>query len=185
MWRFLFSPGLVSVGAVAGVLMPSADRVGRLFPLTVASVLAPGSIDLAKTLVEADAWFASVEATARAALDPELDLDAFDERINAIMFPAANIFPVKSGGEPGRTMPAESKDMRAIHSRLGREQDRAVEASITQLRAEFGREIEPRALWLTKGSRAFGEWVLASAGLPQGEQFCALLDGDWPGHGWT
>jgi len=182
-WRFLLSPGLVTVGALAGVLMPSADRVGRLFPLTIASVLEPGSLDLAKTLVEADAWFASLEAAARAALDPALDLDAHDERIEAIVFPAGNIAPLKPGSEPVQTQPAESIRMRAVHARVGPEQDQPAEASIARLRARVGGA--PCALWLTRSSKVFGEWALATAGLPQDEQFCAMLDGDWPGHGWS
>lgn len=184
-WRFMLSPGLVTGGALAGVLMPSADRVGRLFPLTIASVLTPGSVDLAKTLVEADAWFATLEAAARAALDPALDLDAYDERINAIVFSAGNIVPLEPAGEPVRTQLAESVRTRAIHARVGLEPDRPLEASIAQLRARFGGETEPGALWLTRSCRVFGEWALATAGLPQDEQFCAMLDGDWPGHGWS
>lgn len=183
LWRFLISPGLVTVGALAGVLMPSADRVGRLFPLTLASVLAPGSVDLAKTLVEADAWFAALEAAARAALDPALDLDAYDERIGAIVFPAGKFVLLQPGSEPVRTQPAEPMRMRALHARVGPEQECPAEASIARLRARFGGA--PCALWLTRSSKDFGEWALATAGLPQDEQFCAMLDGDWPGHGWS
>ena len=35
-WRFLLSPGLCGNQAVAGIMMPSVDRVGRYYPLTVA-----------------------------------------------------------------------------------------------------------------------------------------------------
>ena len=40
-WRFTLSPGTAGEGAVVGVLMPSVDRVGRNFPLTLAAS-APG-----------------------------------------------------------------------------------------------------------------------------------------------
>lgn len=189
LWRFLVSPGVLTGGALAGVLMPSADRVGRLFPLTLASVLAPGGVDLMKTLLEADAWFAAIEALARAALDPALDLDAYDERIRAMPFRAGNIVPGKAGSGSGR--PAESSGTRAIYERVGPEraesaqEDGSAEAALARLRARFGAQAEPGALWLTRSSPAFGEWVLASAGLPQAEQFCAMLDGDWQGHGWS
>ena len=34
-WRFACAPGLLGPLASAGVLVPSVDRVGRYFPLTV------------------------------------------------------------------------------------------------------------------------------------------------------
>ncbi len=32
-WRFLLSPGVCGNKAVAGIMMPSVDRVGRYYPL--------------------------------------------------------------------------------------------------------------------------------------------------------
>lgn len=42
-WRFLLAPGALTAGspAIAGVLMPSVDNVGRYFPLTLVHML-PG-----------------------------------------------------------------------------------------------------------------------------------------------
>ncbi len=33
-WRFVFSPGLVTPSAWVGLMLPSVDAVGRYFPLT-------------------------------------------------------------------------------------------------------------------------------------------------------
>jgi type VI secretion system protein ImpM len=184
-WRFLLSPGLLTEGAVAGVLMPSADRVGRSFPLTIASVFAPGDVDLANTLVAADAWFLSLEAAAAVALDPALDLDAYDEHINALVFPAGRIVPLDSASKAARTQPGDAVRMRAIHARLESGQESSPAESISRLGARLDPEAGPRALWLTRSSAAFGHWALATAGLPQHELFCAMLDGDWPAHGWS
>ena len=41
LWRFALGPGLCETRAYAGVMMPSVDRVGRYFPLTVATPLPP------------------------------------------------------------------------------------------------------------------------------------------------
>jgi len=184
-WRFLLSPGLAAAGAVAGVLIPSADRVGRLFPLTLATVLAPTCVDLAKTLIAAEAWFASLEAAAGAALDPALDLDAHDERIKAIVFPADDVVRLEPGGGVAPMRPDESVGARAVHARLELGDDGPAEEAILRLRGRLAKETEPCALWLTRGSEPFGEWALATAGLPPDEQFCAMLDGDWQGHGWS
>ena len=183
-WRFMLAPGIVSEAALAGVMMPSADRVGRMFPLTIASALAPRGVDLAETLFEAEAWFVSIEAVARAALDPGLDLDTYDERIGATVFPAGNVVPLKTG-EPARAQPVEAIGLRAIHARIGPGQELRAQASIDRLRAWYGRQTAPCALWLTRGSKTFGDWALASTGLPEGEQFCAMMDGDWQQHGWS
>ena len=36
LWRFVLPPGICGESAWAGVMMPSMDRVGRYFPMTVA-----------------------------------------------------------------------------------------------------------------------------------------------------
>jgi type VI secretion system protein ImpM len=184
-WRFLLAPGLAATGAVAGVLMPSADRVGRLFPLTIASVFGPARVDLVKTLIEAEAWFAALEAAAVAALDPALDLDLYDERLKAMVFPAGNIVRLKSDSGADRMQPDKSVRMHAVHARLEPGQDGLPEETILRLRERLVKEAGPCALWLTRSSKPFGAWALATAGLPQDEQFCAMLDGDWQGHGWS
>lgn len=42
-WNFRLPPGACGEAAVAGVMLPSHDAVGRLFPLTIASMLSPGA----------------------------------------------------------------------------------------------------------------------------------------------
>ena len=184
-WRFLLSPGIAAEGAVAGVLMPSADRVGRLFPLTIASVLDPARVDLAKTLIAAQAWFAALEAVAGASLDPALDLDAYDERIKAIVFPADDVIRLEPGSGVAPMPKDESAPTPAVHARLEPGDDGPAEEAILRLRERLVKETEPLAFWLTRSSKPFGQWALATAGLPSDEQFCAMLDGDWQGHGWS
>lgn len=47
-WRFLLPPGVCGTGAVAGLWLPSTDKAGRLFPLTLA-VTAPSWQALSET----------------------------------------------------------------------------------------------------------------------------------------
>ena len=62
-WRFRLPPGICGEDAVAGLLLPSRDRVGRHFPITLAAVLS-GSAK-----APSRAWYASLEAAGRAALE--------------------------------------------------------------------------------------------------------------------
>ena len=58
-------------------MMPSVDRVGRYFPLTVCSRLAmiPDTIEGADSLLD---WLGTLEGAALGALDPEASLDDFE-----------------------------------------------------------------------------------------------------------
>ncbi|AWK85934.1 type VI secretion system-associated protein TagF [Azospirillum thermophilum] len=62
-WRFALAPGLCGSLPLAGILMPSSDRVGRLYPLTIAAAL-PRPMALAEAPVACAGWFARAEAVA-------------------------------------------------------------------------------------------------------------------------
>ena len=65
-WRFTLTAWLVGRHAVAGVMMPSVDRVGRAFPLSLA---APISVDGAEVHLAMTEGFAALEAVALEALE--------------------------------------------------------------------------------------------------------------------
>ncbi len=80
--RFWVSPGVVDALAWGGLLMPSADRTGRRFPLTVAQPMAT----LAHALA-ARRWFSSVVAAMRFTQGHEHTLDDFEECLGALLPP--------------------------------------------------------------------------------------------------
>ncbi len=59
-WRFALPAGACGPDPVAGVMLPSADQVGRRFPLTLAALLPAGSAP------PPDAWFDAIENAAQA-----------------------------------------------------------------------------------------------------------------------
>jgi len=79
--RFLAGPG--SFGGSAGIVLQSADRVGRQFPLSVVARLPEAPLKLAY----ADAWFESIEAPALAAQRGELTPDELDAALTALPVP--------------------------------------------------------------------------------------------------
>jgi type VI secretion system protein ImpM len=83
LWRFALAPGVCGPQAWAGVMMPSVDRVGRCFPLTLAA-----GIDGAQSLPDFQhlhaGWFARLEALALSSLDAGFDLDRFDAALQAL-----------------------------------------------------------------------------------------------------
>jgi type VI secretion system protein ImpM len=69
-WRFALPAGACGPDAVAGVMLPSRDQVGRRFPITLAALLAPGAAPPA-----AD-WFDALEGAALAGRAGQADADA-------------------------------------------------------------------------------------------------------------
>jgi type VI secretion system protein ImpM len=78
-WRFVLTEGLCGRDAYAGLLLPSVDRVGRYFPLTI---VARWAVFPLETACNQERWFESAEALALHALEAAtLDFDDFDRAV--------------------------------------------------------------------------------------------------------
>ena len=78
-WRFRLAAGICGPDAVLGVMLPSVDRVGRYFPLTLAALFGPGCRPPA--CAHATAWLDRCECAGRSALED----DATPETLSALM----------------------------------------------------------------------------------------------------
>jgi type VI secretion system protein ImpM len=70
-WRFILPPGLCGARAAVGLTMPSVDKVGRYFPLTLAALPETGT-PVAEDWTE---WLDDAEAVGRLALDEDAPPD--------------------------------------------------------------------------------------------------------------
>jgi type VI secretion system protein ImpM len=86
-WRFALPDGACGPAAVLGLWLPSVDRAGRHFPLTLAT-LAPGAGTDALATAGA-AWLDAAEAAALDALEQILQPEALTARLDATPPPAA------------------------------------------------------------------------------------------------
>jgi type VI secretion system protein ImpM len=77
--RFWLGPGVLDGGAWAGLVMPSVDRVGRHFPLTIATP----SGSLASALA-ARHWFNALDTAARSMLDVDRTIEDFEEALTRV-----------------------------------------------------------------------------------------------------
>jgi type VI secretion system protein ImpM len=176
-WRFVLPGGMYSKPGWVGLMLPSVDRVGRYFPLTLAAPLHHESIDLTASLAAALPWLDSLEALALEALTPELDFDVFDQRLAALALPA---------GLPAAAVPSD--DTVPLGAAAPTFQVWTFENgdSVTRVLAEPSRALRAAStLWLTPGGDTLPPSVAACAGPISGERFCALLDGRWAEHSWT
>jgi len=86
-WRFALTPGACGPDAVIGLWMPSVDRVGRYYPLTIAAVAsntdAPALIRHGRGLLDA------AECAGRKAVEQELAPDQLAAHLAAAAAPPA------------------------------------------------------------------------------------------------
>ena len=80
-WRFILMPDVCGNTKLwTGILMPSIDKVGRHFPLTIATEIEPYPQALL-SLLSAQAWYAALEQASLASLDLNITGDDLDQSL--------------------------------------------------------------------------------------------------------
>jgi type VI secretion system protein ImpM len=170
-WRFALSPGLCGSNACAGIVMPSVDRVGRYYPLTLAQEV-PEEM-LTELFCMGGAWFAELENLALTALSEQFDLDQFDHTLQNIALPPCH---VQSGYQ------SLSEQIAAAQLKSAYRFDMAsldsgdyVFPSLTQLLLK--RFAPAYSFWASKGSQFGQANVLFYEGLPPIDTYGDFLQG--------
>lgn len=82
-WRFALTPGVCGPGMVLGLWLPSVDRAGRYFPLTLAAVAAES--DLSPLIRIGGGFLAAAERAGLDALANDLPPEVLAARVEAAM----------------------------------------------------------------------------------------------------
>jgi len=115
LWRFVLAPGVCGQAAMAGVLLPSLDRVGRHFPLTLAAPHDHSTSCLLDLAANGMDWFDRLADLAVCAMWGDLGVDELELALARLGGPpcqalaAVSAFPEALGcravfwteGEPG------------------------------------------------------------------------------------
>lgn len=180
-WRFVLMPGVLPgfdpSCVLAGVLMPSVDRVGRYFPLTIAAAMAHEP----RTALEYEALLAWLHRLEDVALDALHDDWSIDELEEALVILAPPVQPSAASSDPLAEVRGAFEDALAsdgafisIEAVAGRAQLAAVLAGSAD-----GASIEssPRrmgtAFWLA--DNAEHPQLLVSKGLPVAADFVRMF----------
>ncbi|WEX08248.1 type VI secretion system-associated protein TagF [Chelativorans sp. AA-79] len=97
-WRFVVQSGLWGPATVAGVMLPSRDRVGRSFPLIVAAQLSSYS-GAARWLCYDRTWFLAAEALAETSRAKDFDLAGLSAGLKRLRLPEAKALVSLPGEE--------------------------------------------------------------------------------------
>ncbi|EXJ16693.1 type VI secretion system-associated protein TagF [Imhoffiella purpurea] len=174
-WRFALTSGLAGQSAWAGVMMPSVDRVGHYFPLTLACPLSPDR-NLMAVLGESY-WFERAELLLLSTLEDEWTFDAFDLQVQSLGEPPSS---------PSVPEPSQPEGLvRPNAWRLCADTPAEMRAACAPLlRRALDQMFFGYSFWWSQGSERVSPSLLLCQGLPPAEGFSALIGGNWSGHGW-
>ncbi|MBT9456858.1 MAG: type VI secretion system-associated protein TagF [Burkholderiaceae bacterium] len=161
-WRFLLMPGVLGSGSWTGVLMPSVDRVGRYFPLTLAQplpLLPPDAEQTAKLL----AWLQQLDDLALDALQDDWTLDQLEAELQRLGGPPAPDAP------QDLTPSLDAEVMLELHPRAD-----VASLLAAMARSDLLHSLHGKVLWLC--TDALGQPLLrVTDGLPQARAFSELM----------
>lgn len=183
-WRFFCAAGVCGPTAILGLMVPSVDRVGRYFPLTLVAE-APPHLGAVVAATEGAAFFESAERLVVETLaEDEVDFETFDKRLVRLaeslefmsrprvvaLEPEAAAL-LADAGDHGWLMPLGAVDQLAsVWSQL--------------LSHRLSELYQPVSLWWTDGSSEVAPSCLVAKGLPHPQTFKSFLDGAWSPDRW-
>ena len=173
-WRFVFSPGVIDNNMWAGIMMPSVDRVGRYFPVSVVKPF-PANTNPVNFVLKQQAWFEAIEAHCLSALDGAIDADELMSAVAGINVLAEDEYqPTFNLGEMGPLLLGLSE--------AGEEQISS--ALPYMLNAALTTSLTSYSLWQTAGSQLISPLLFSSQGLPPIGGIASMLDGQWQQRDW-
>jgi len=177
-WRFILSDGNCGESAWIGIIIPSVDRVGRYFPLTIASHINV-SVKPIALIDECQYWFKQVEEIALDTLDDSYQLDDLEKKLKDISE------PITERLNDNAMMNEIAKENR-FQGHFFMDPLNANPLSVFPSISHFFIEqtFSTYSLWWSSGSEDIKPSFLLCEGLPKRDNFVSLLDGNWDRNSW-
>ncbi len=168
-WRFAFQSGVCGENAWVGIMMPSVDKVGRYFPLTLAYNVSETN-DLSFILNYCSDWFSKLEEIALAGLEEHYNLEEFNDAVLDIATPDLK-----------KTLPIIKKqvhDQLSTHliSEVGFDENSVMSDTLmlAGLHA-MCKNGDRYSFWLNKGTDTDKGIIKIFKGLPSGHDFSGMI----------
>ncbi|WP_411727017.1 type VI secretion system-associated protein TagF [Methyloglobulus sp.] len=179
LYRFVLSPGICGDSAWMGMLMPSVDKVGRYYPITISLKDHEASNPFA-ALQKHNGWFEQVELLALSCLKDDFNLDNFYQGI-------CQLTPNFATQPPDKVKPLTSQDGMAFPAAFWQPL-KTLEAMPDILPSILDKLLKDHcfaySLWWTQGSEHVSPSLLICAGLPPFDGIAAMFDGNWQQWDW-
>jgi type VI secretion system protein ImpM len=170
-WRFLLQPGVYGESLWAGVLMPSVDRVGRYFPLTVVSELS-ALPTTERELRSLCLWLEQIETLALSTLDTTCSPQRFDDQILATPLPWEPVVPSRISLARRLLATLHNEEMALLELPSADALPEALADVGGLLSGDVSRGV---SLWWAQGTSGSSAPLLVCHGLPDTRRFAVML----------
>ncbi len=183
-WRFSAAAGACGAAPLAGLMVPSVDRVGRYFPLTIVAEL-PSHVSPVAAAAGAPRFYERAERLVIDTLEADrVDFESFDEHVarlaeelsalslrpSVLLTEGASILSIEPGAHGCRVPIGSPAQLSSVFEQL--------------LAACLSTEYAPLMVWWTDGSSIVEPSCVISTGLPHPDAFAAFLEGSWSEYRW-
>ena len=173
-WRFVLSPGVIDNNMWAGLMMPSVDRVGRYFPISIVKPFT-SNISPVNFMLKQSNWFNELEKHCLIALNGNIDVDELHSTVTEIeVLTQQSYQPTYNLGEMGPMLFGLPSD-----------DDEQVKNAMTyMLSAALTTGLNSFSLWQTAGSELVSPVLFSCQDLPPIGSLASMLDGQWQQRNW-
>lgn len=186
LWNFALMPGVCGDSAWLGTIMPSVDKVGRHFPLTIALAVPPHA-GVLRTAAAAGEWFAAIDRAALACLDIHHLPEQLERRLAELPFPEQPAIDGQAGSSLDAWLSAPASEALVLHLPAGVSAVEVLGAAARPDRAGYGNSggnsggntignHSGRSIWWSDTTSSAATRLLAFRGLPGDSAFTLLLD---------
>lgn len=183
-WRFACGPGIFGPTPVIGLMVPSVDRVGRYFPLTLVAEL-PADVSVVRAAMETARFFDRAERLIFETLEAEeVDFERFDARVSDLRDDLRSLdLPRRVVLDSSAAAIINDGTMRywqiptGSAAFIGPVFEQLLSMRLSTLYDRF-------VFWWTEGSAIVAPGCLMTRGLPEPDRFTPFLDGSWATSGW-
>ncbi len=174
-WRFVFSSGVIDQHVWAGIMLPSVDRVGRYYPLSIIRALPEETIPLEFISLQGD-WFSAIEELCLHALNGEMKVDDLSSEINALNLSTGSSYSHHTR-QNGDSETALQINMEYEEQMPGSVYPFLFNVLLQKTFASYG-------VWTTTGSERVEPCLFLTQSLPSIGGMPAMMDGQWQQWGW-
>lgn len=173
-WYFAAGPGNIDQQTWIGVLIPSVDRVGRYFPMSIMREFGGSPLDAMR---KARDWYAGAEQLALDCLDENFQSGDLEPRLGRLPQPAADAPRAWEDRDVAPADPTGRVYLLGNSPSTNEVLSAVADDTLLQLYPGY-------SVWWTAGSRAVSAALLVASAMPDHVAFSAMLNGRFADHGW-